>query len=115
MCIRDRGKRLGKTIGSYRADFFVPDRMNGYIVYSYKPRPGAEKFIYGLLSGLCVSMKSCDFLKMPERLERDVKVKLSDTAKNIYMEMEREMVTEFMDKTDVYKRQDKRPSRSGAT
>ena len=95
----DQGKRLGKTIGSYRADFFVPDRMNGYIVYSYKPRPGAEKFIYGLLSGLCVSMKSCDFLKMPERLERDVKVKLSDTAKNIYLEMEREMVAELMDKT----------------
>ncbi len=40
-----------------------------------------------------------DFLKMPERLERDVKVKLSDTAKNIYMEMEREMVAELMDKT----------------
>ncbi len=95
----DQGKRLGKTIGAYRADFFVPDRMNGYIVYSYKPRPGAEEFIYGLLSGLCVSMKTQDFLKMPERLERDVKVKLSETAKNIYMEMEREMVAEFMDKT----------------
>ncbi len=95
----DQGQRLGKTIGSYRADFFVPDRMNGYIVYSYKPRPGAEEFIYGLLSGLCVSMKSQDFLEMPERLERDVKVRLPDAAREIYKEMEREMVASLEDKT----------------
>ena len=95
----DQGERLGKTIGSYRADFFVPDRMNGYIVYSYKPRPGAEDFIYGLLSGLCISMKSQDYIKMPERLERDVKVKLPDTAKTAYKEMEREMVISLEDKT----------------
>jgi SNF2 family DNA or RNA helicase len=95
----DQGQRLGKTIGSYRADFFVPDRMNGYIVYSYKPRPGAEEFIYGLLSGLCVSMKSQDFLEMPERLERDAKVRLPGAAREIYKEMEREMVASLEDKT----------------
>ena len=95
----DQGKRLGKTISSYRADFFTPDRMNGHIVYSYKPRHGAEDFIYSLLSGLCVSMKTGDFLKMPERLERDVKVHLPQEAKESYKEMEREMVTKLEDKT----------------
>lgn len=95
----DQGQRLGKTISSYRADFFTPDRMNGHIVYSYKPRPGAEEFIYGLLSSLCVSMKSQDFLKMPERLERDVKVKLPEKAKEAYKAMEREMVADLEDKS----------------
>jgi len=95
----DQGKRLGKTISSYRADFFTPDRMNGHIVYSYKPRHGAEDFIYSLLSGLCVSMKTGDFLQMPERLERDVKVHLPQEAKESYKEMEREMVTKLEDKT----------------
>lgn len=95
----DQGQRLGKTISSYRADFFTPDRMNGHIVYSYKPRPGAEEFIYGLLSSLCVSMKSQDFLKMPERLERDVKVELPEKAKEAYKAMEREMVADLEDKS----------------
>lgn len=88
----DQGQRLGKTISSYRADFFVPDRMNGPIVYSYRPRHGAEEYIYSLLSTLCVSMKSQDYLKMPERLERDVKVKLPEKAREQYRELERDLI-----------------------
>ena len=38
----DNGYRLGRFITSYRNAFFQPDRMNGQIVYSYKPLPGAE-------------------------------------------------------------------------
>ena len=95
----DQGKRLGKTLSSYRADFFVPDRMNGFVVYSYKPKPGAEEWIYSILSSLCVSMKSQDFLQMPERLERDVTVKLPPVAKGKYKELEREMVAKLEGKT----------------
>lgn len=95
----DQGESLGKTLGAYRADFFRPDKMNGYIVYSYKPRPGAEEFIYGLLSGLCVSMKSQDFLEMPERIERDVKIKLPETALETYQVMERDMVAKLEKKS----------------
>lgn len=95
----DQGKRLGKTLSSYRVDFFVPDRMNGFVVYSYKPKPGAEEWIYSILSSLCVSMKSQDFLQMPERLERDVTVKLPPVAKGKYKELEREMVAKLEGKT----------------
>ena len=95
----DQGKRLGKTLSNYRADFFVPDRMNGWIVYSYRPRPRAEEWIYSRLSDLCVSMKSQDFLQMPERLERDVTVKLPPAAREKYKELEREMVAKLEGKT----------------
>ena len=95
----DQGKRLGKTLSTYRADFFVPDRMNGWIVYSYRPRPHAEKWIYSRLSDLCVSMKSQDFLQMPERLERDITVKLPPAARETYKELEREMVAKLECKT----------------
>jgi SNF2 family DNA or RNA helicase len=95
----DQGKRLGKTLSTYRADFFVPDRMNGWIVYSYRPKPHAEEWIYSRLSDLCVSMKSQDFLNMPERLERDVTVKLPPAAKEKYKELEREMVAKLEGKT----------------
>ena len=95
----DQGKRLGKTLSTYRADFFVPDRMNGWIVYSYRPKPRAEEWIYNRISDLCVSMKSQDFLNMPERLERDVTVKLSSAAKEKYKQLEREMVAKLEGKT----------------
>ena len=32
----DMGERLGRFISQYRVDYFVPDQMNGQIVYSYK-------------------------------------------------------------------------------
>ena len=95
----DQGKRLGKTISSYRADFFVPDRMNGHIVYSYRPKSVTEQYIYDLLSTLCVSMKSQDFIEMPERIERDVVVKLPKEALEQYLELERQMVATMDDKT----------------
>ena len=95
----DQGKRLGKTLSTYRADFFVPDRMNGWIVYSYRPKQNAEEWIYSRLADLCVSMKSQDFLQMPERLERDVTVKLPPVAKGKYKELEREMVAKLEGKT----------------
>jgi SNF2 family DNA or RNA helicase len=95
----DQGKRLGKTLSTYRADFFVPDRMNGWIVYSYRPKPRAEEWIYNRISDLCVSMKSQDFLNMPERLERDVTVKLPPAAKEKYKQLEREMVAKLEGKT----------------
>ena len=34
----DGGKRLGRTITEYRNRWFVPDKNNGYVVYSYKPK-----------------------------------------------------------------------------
>lgn len=42
----DLGKRLGRFITHYRQEYFVPDAMNGQIVYSYRPKPGAEQDIY---------------------------------------------------------------------
>ena len=44
--ILDMGVRLGRFIGQYRNAYFTPDKMNGPIVYSYKPLPSAEKIIY---------------------------------------------------------------------
>jgi hypothetical protein len=62
----DMGKRLGRFITQYRQDFFVPDKCGYDRVYSWKPRPGAEQEIYRRIGDITVSMKSVDFLKMPE-------------------------------------------------
>ena len=50
----DMGERLGRFIGSYRVNYFKPDKMNGPIVYSYKPLPGAEQRIYDAISDITI-------------------------------------------------------------
>ena len=62
----DMGKRLGRFITQYRQDFFVPDKCGYDRVYSWKPREGAEQEIYRRIGDITVSMKSTDYLRMPE-------------------------------------------------
>ena len=38
----DYGARLGRFITRYRNDYFLPDKRNGMVVFSYKPQVGAE-------------------------------------------------------------------------
>ena len=70
--VLDMGQRLGRFITKYRQDYFRPDRMNGQVVYSYKPLPGAEKRIYDKISDITISMKAADHLKMPELCKQRV-------------------------------------------
>ena len=52
----DMGQRLGKFIGSYRNEYFIPDKRNAQVVFSYKPKPGAEEQIYKRIGDICVMM-----------------------------------------------------------
>lgn len=83
----DMGKRLGRFITYYRQEYFVPDAMNGQIVYSYRPKPGAEQAIYRKISDITISMKSTDHLKMPELISSEYKVYLSPDEQDAYDEM----------------------------
>ena len=96
--ILDMGKRLGRYITHYRNSFFTPDKRNQQIVFSYKPLPGAEDAIYRLISDITISMKSVDFLKMPECMINEVPVYLNDKEQSVYDHFREEMVLEFADK-----------------
>lgn len=85
----DMGKRLGRFITYYRQEYFVPDAMNGQIVYSYRPKPGAEQAIYRKISDIPISMKSTDHLKMPELISSEYKVYLSPDEQDAYDEMKK--------------------------
>jgi len=95
--ILDMGKRLGYFIGQYRNTYFKPDKMNGPIVYSYKPLPNAENAIYEKISDITVSMKANEYLKMPELLTSNYVVELSNSEKNRYDEMKKSLVLEITD------------------
>lgn len=88
----DQGKRLGRTLTEYRNRYFNPGRRNGYVVYDWVPKDGAEDEIYRRISDICISMKDCDYLKLPERVDVVRTVKLDNEAQTAYTEMEKEAV-----------------------
>lgn len=93
--ILDMGVRLGRFIGQYRNTYFKPDKVNGPIVYSYKPLPGAEDAIYEKISDITISMKAADHLKMPELVNTKYMVHLSEKEKKKYEDMKAELVLEL--------------------
>lgn len=93
--VLDMGKRLGRFITHYREQFFEPDRRNGMQVFSYKPRAGAEREIYRRIGDITISMRSADYLKMPECVMNTVPVRLDSQEFEIYEAMESKMVTEL--------------------
>lgn len=91
----DMGERLGRFISQYRNLYFKPDRYNGQIIYSYKLLPGAADAIYHQISDITVSMKSRDYLKMPELVRVTKEVNLSEAERERYDELKKSFVLEL--------------------
>ncbi len=70
--ILDRGQRLGTGITKYRDRWFVPDKRNGMVVYSWKLRPGAEQEIYEAVRDVMFTVEGG--LELPERIDNVVPV-----------------------------------------
>ena len=95
--ILDMGQRLGRFIGGYRERFFVPYKRSREMVFSYKPREGAEEAIYSLISDICISMKAVDYLEMPECIYNRVEVAMNEKERKLYGQLEKDMLLPFAD------------------
>ena len=93
----DKGERLGRFITRYREAFFVPDKRNQMVIFSYKPKPGAEKEIYERISDICVSMKARDYLQMPGLIVSDVEVAMGEVEKKKYEKLKSDLVLPLED------------------
>lgn len=93
----DMGERLGRFITQYRNAFFIPDRMNGQVVYSYKPRPFSEEEIYRRIGDITISMKALDHLKMPELIENRYPVYMDDGEKQQYESMKKNLILPYLE------------------
>ena len=101
MFLLDMGQRLGRFIGGYRERFFLPDKRNREIIYSYKPREGSEEKIYELISDICISMKAVDFLDMPEKISNRIEVVLDQKEQQLYNEFQKEMCVSLGDEEEL--------------
>lgn len=97
MYLLDRGERLGRFIGGYRDRFFKSDKRNREIIYSYKPRDGAEEKIYEMISDICISMKAVDFLQMPEKINNRIVVSMDQKERKLYVSFQRDMCLKLGD------------------
>lgn len=97
----DMGKRLGRFITQYRQDFFVPDKCGFDRVYSWKPRPGAEQEIYRRIGDITVSMKSADYLQMPECVINRISVFMDELERSCYDQLKDDLILRLGPRTVV--------------
>lgn len=93
--VLDMGERLGRFITGFRNEYFVPDKRNQNIIFSYKLRPGAEERIYERIADITMSMKALDYIKMPDLITNDIKVHMSAEEMRVYKDLKEEMVADL--------------------
>lgn len=95
--ILDMGRRLGRFIGRFRDTYFLPDKRNQTTIFTYKPGESSEKAIYEKISDICISMRSIDFLKMPECIFNNVLVTMSGAERALYERLKQDLILPFTD------------------
>lgn len=93
----DGGERLGRTLGAFRSKYLIPEKMSSHIVYSYRPRDGAEKEIYDKLSDICMSISKDDVLSLPGQIYENIVLDPPPALLKKYKQFEKEKVLECLD------------------
>ena len=86
----DDGARLGKSFHAFRQCYFKQD---DYMGYSWSPRAGSKEKIYERISDIALTLKSSDWLDIPDVIQEDVEVHLpaGEVAKG-YKKLERDLL-----------------------
>lgn len=85
----DGGARLGPAYGAYRDTYFEAKDWQGY---DWQPKEGARERIYHRIADLALTLKSSDWLDIPDTVVEDVDVALAPEAREQYKELERELL-----------------------
>ena len=88
----DMGERLGRSVTGYRERYFVPDRRSREVVFTYKPKPGAEEAIYRAISDICVSMKGSDYLQLPDLIRTTCPVTMTPREQSQYNRLKKDLI-----------------------
>jgi SNF2 family DNA or RNA helicase len=101
--ILDLGERLETSLTKFRDKYLEPDQINRHtrVVYSWKPKLGADLQIQEKVSDICLSLKAEDYLQLPKlsnihhsiRLDKNVKAKYDQLRKDMVAEIGKERIT----------------------
>lgn len=85
--VLDGGERLGKTANKFNTAFF---RKNAEHRYQHDPYPDTEANIKRLISDITLEMSAADYNPLPDFIENDVVVSLSDSLMKKYKILEKQ-------------------------
>ncbi len=90
--VLDGGQRLFPTKGRYVETFFRQVDRDGY---KFVLKKGADEVIHSRVKDITVSMKSADYLKLPDRFDHTIEVDLDAKTRELYDDMEREAIIDI--------------------
>ena len=92
--ILDLGTRLETTLTKFREKYLQPDQMNRHtrVVYSWKPKLGADLQIQEKISDICYSLSAEDYLELPPLTKLHHSIELDKVARTKYDELRKDMV-----------------------
>lgn len=85
----DDGIRLSPSFSHFRNTYFAP---TDYMEYNWEPKPGAEEKIYAKIHDLALTLRSSDYLDLPDTIVEDIEVTLPPEAEKIYKKLEKELL-----------------------
>jgi SNF2 family DNA or RNA helicase len=88
----DNGKRLGRAFEHFKQTYF---KQTGYGGYKWKELPGSNEAIENRLADITLTLRSKDWLNLPETVVEDVEVKLPPNLVHDYKEFEKELVLQL--------------------
>lgn len=94
----DLGQRLEKSLSAFHSRYFTEGLRIGYVVTSYEPKKESEEMITKAISDICISMKSEDYLKLPDCFTDDRIIRMDQKAAEDYKKLEKQMILETPDK-----------------
>lgn len=90
----DAGQRLGTSITAYKQRWFKEDKYD----YSITAFPHSEKEIMDRVGDVFFSLRSEDYLTLPQLVPLNHAIKLPNKARTIYHQMENEMGVEMVNR-----------------
>jgi len=93
----DDGKRLGQNFLTFKKEYFYAPFMP---FQPWKPKAGTDKLIEQKIHDCTITLKSSDWLNIPDTVVEDVEVHFTPELKEKYETLEKELVLELRkDKT----------------
>lgn len=93
----DDGQRLGTNFSAFKAEFFM---QPAYAFAPWKAKANTPQFIEQKIHDITVTLKSSDWLNIPDTVYEDVEVKFTPELQEKYETLEEELVIELrQDKT----------------
>lgn len=95
MMMVDGGKRLGPSFNHFQKTYFKP---TDFRKYKWVLKEGAGERIYKRISDITLTLRSSDWLDLPDTVVNDIDVDLGSGLMSQYKEFEAELVTQINDK-----------------